>query len=320
MERCVLGIDGGGTKSICVLADSNGKVIGHGSGGTTNPNLVSAPEIKETLQKAILEAVPDHPELQIEAVCAGIAGVGASEQKQIEVSNVIWQILSTPPLYQTLSKRFNPSLNIEVVSDAVIALVAGAGMRHGIVAISGTGAVVYGETVKGQKIKVGGWGHLLDEGSGYEIGRIALKEVLEAYDVSGKTTLLAQKILNAWNLSSVQDVVNYIYQKTTKPTDIANLAKIVNSAASAGDESAKDILRKAAKDLYFNISAAAKQIDFGKEGVALVLSGGILTNIERVREIIIEKVRTELPEITSVQVCREPVKGAVILALKNSTL
>ena len=30
-------------------------------------------------------------------------------------------------------------------------------------------------------------------GSGYEIGRIALKEVLEADDVSGKTTLLAQK-------------------------------------------------------------------------------------------------------------------------------
>ena len=67
MERCVLGIDGGGTKTVCVLADSDGKVIGHGSGGTTNPNLVSAPEIKETLQKAILEAVPDHPELQIEA-------------------------------------------------------------------------------------------------------------------------------------------------------------------------------------------------------------------------------------------------------------
>ena len=190
MERCVLGIDGGGTKTVCVLADSDGKVIGHGSGGTTNPNLVSTPEINETLQKAILEAIQNLSELQIEAVCAGIAGVGASEEKQIEVSNVIRQILSTPPFCNVLSERFNQSLNIEVVSDAVIALVAGAGMRHGIVAISGTGAVVYGETVKGQKIKVGGWGHLLDEGSGYEIGRIAQKEVLEAYDVSGKTTLL----------------------------------------------------------------------------------------------------------------------------------
>ena len=89
MERCVLGIDGGGAKTVCVLATLDGKVAGRGSGGPTNPNLVSASEIKETLQKAILEAVPDHPELQIEAVCAGIAGVGASEQKQIEVSNVI---------------------------------------------------------------------------------------------------------------------------------------------------------------------------------------------------------------------------------------
>ena len=318
MERCVLGIDGGGAKTVCVLATLDGKVAGRGSGGPTNPNLVSASEIKETLQKAIQEAIHDHPELRIEAVCAGIAGVGASEEKQREVSNVIWQILSTPPLCQTLSKRFNPSKNIEVVSDVVIALVAGAGERHGIVAISGTGSVVYGETVKGQKMKVGGWGYLLDEGSGYEVGKMALKEILKAYDVSGKTTLLAQKVLNVWNLSSVRDIVNHIYQETTKPTDIANLAKIVNSAASAGEESAKEILRKAASDLYSNISAAAKQIDFGKEGAALVLSGGVLANIEIVREIITEKVRAELPEITSIQVCREPVNGAIILALRNS--
>ena len=318
MKRCVLCIDGGGTKTVCVLATLDGKVIGRGSGGTTNPNLVSALEINETLQKAIQEAIQNLPELQIEAVCGGIAGVGASEEKQVEVSNVIGQILSTPPFCHALSKRFNPSVNIEVVSDVVITLVAGVGKRHGIVAISGTGSVVYGETVKGQRIKVGGWGYLLDEGSGYAIGRKAIKEILRAYDANGKTTLLAQKVLNVWNLSSMQDVVDYIYQKTTKPTDIANLAKIVNSAASAGDESAKDILRKTAKDLYFNIAAAIKQIDFGKEGATLVLSGGVLTNIKIVSEIIIKKVRAELPAITAIQLCREPVKGAIILALRNS--
>ena len=318
MKRCVLCIDGGGTKTVCVLATLDGKVIGRGSGGTTNPNLVSALEINETLQKAIQEAIQNLPELQIEAVCGGIAGVGASEEKQVEVSNVIGQILSTPPFCHALSKRFNPSVNIEVVSDVVITLVAGVGKPHGIVAISGTGSVVYGETVKGQRIKVGGWGYLLDEGSGYAIGRKAIKEILRAYDANGKTTLLAQKVLNVWNLSSMQDVVDYIYQKTTKPTDIANLAKIVNSAASAGDESAKDILRKTAKDLYFNIAAAIKQIDFGKEGATLVLSGGVLTNIKIVSEIIIKKVRAELPAITAIQLCREPVKGAIILALRNS--
>jgi len=318
VKRCVLCIDGGGTKTVCVLATLDGKVIGRGSGGTTNPNLVSALEINETLQKAIQEAIQNLPELQIEAVCGGIAGVGASEEKRVEVSNVIGQILSTPPFCHALSKRFNPSVNIEVVSDVVITLVAGAGKRHGIVAISGTGSVVYGETVKGQRIKVGGWGYQLDEGSGYAIGRKAIKEILRAYDANGKTTLLAQKVLNVWNLSSMQDVVNYIYQKTTKPTDIANLAKIVNSAASAGDESAKDILRKTAKDLYFNIAAAIKQIDFGKEGATLVLSGGVLTNIKIVSEIIIKKVRAELPAITAIQLCREPVKGAIILALRNS--
>ncbi len=320
MERCVLGIDGGGTKTVCVLATLDGKVIGRGIEGTTNPNLVSLSEIRESLQKAIQEAIQNNPKIQIQAVCAGIAGVSVSEKKQAELRNVIWEILTALPFCSMLSERFNPSKNIEVVSDVVIALVAGAGERHGIIVISGTGSVVYGETVKGHKIKVGGWGYLLDEGSGYEIGRMALKEILKAYEVSGETTPLAQKVLNVWNLSSVRDVVNYVYQKTTKPTDIANLAKIVDAAARAGDEAAKNVLRKAASGLYSNISAAAKRIDFGKGGATVVLSGGVLTNVEIVREIIVEKIQAELPEITSIQLCREPVKGAVILALKNSTL
>ncbi len=317
MERCVLGIDGGGTKTACVLATAEGKAIGRSSGGTTNPNLVSALEIKESLQKAIQEAIHNHHDIQIEAVCAGIAGIITAKERLEEVKTAVWKILNTPPLCNALSKGFNPSLNIEIVSDVVIALVAGAGKRHGIVAISGTGSVVYGETLKGQKIKIGGWGYLLDDGSGYEIGRMALEEVLKAYDVFGKTTHLAQGVLNAWNLNSVQDIVNHIYQKTTKPADIANLAKVVNFAASTGDEPARDILRKAASNLYCNISAVTSQMDFGKEGATLVLSGGVLMNIEMVREIIIEKVRSELPTITLIQLCREPVNGAVILARKG---
>ncbi|HHT9138558.1 MAG TPA: BadF/BadG/BcrA/BcrD ATPase family protein [Candidatus Wunengus sp. YC60] len=318
MKGCVLGIDGGGTKTVCVLTDSGGKVIGRGIGGTANPNLATPREIKESLQKAMQEAIRENPEIQIEAVCAGIAGVGVSEEKKAEVGNILWQILSTPPFCHMLSKRFNPSSNIEIVSDVVIALVAGAGMRYGIVAISGTGSVVYGETMQGQKVKVGGWGYLLDEGSGYDIGRMALKESLRTYDVSGETTPLAQEVLNAWKLSSVQDIVNHIYQGATKPADIANLAKVVNDAASAGDDLAKNILRKAAQSLYSNISAAARRIDFGKEGAALVLCGGVLTNIEIVREIIVEKVQAELPAVKTIQLCREPVRGAVIIALKNS--
>ncbi|MEK6635001.1 MAG: BadF/BadG/BcrA/BcrD ATPase family protein [Planctomycetota bacterium] len=317
MQRCVLGIDGGGSKTICALAASDGKIIGRGSGGVTNPNLVSASEIRESLQKAIQEAIHNHPEIQIEAVCAGVAGVGASKKKQEEVNNVIWQLLNAPPFCNALNKRFDPSLNIEIVTDAVIALVAGAGKRHGIVAISGTGSVIYGETIKGQKIKVGGWGSLLDEGSGYDIGRMAIKESLRAYDVFGETTHLAKLVLKTWNLNSVQDIVNHIYQKTTKPADIANLAKVVNSAASTDDESARDILRKAANNLYCNISAVTGQMDFGKDGAILVLSGGVLMNIEMVREIIIEKVRAEFSAITSIQLCREPVNGAVILARKR---
>ncbi len=318
MKRGVLGIDGGGTKTVCVLADTDGKDISRGSGGTANPNMATTSEIKASLHKAIQEAIQDNPEIQIETVCAGVAGVGASEEKRAAVGKIIWQILGVPPFCHKLSNGFSSSSNIEVVSDVIITLVAGAGTRHGMVAISGTGAVVYGETRDGQKVKVGGWGYLLDAGSGYEIGRMALQEILRAYDVHEKITPLARLVLHEWNLHVPRDLINHVYQRTVRTADIANLAKVVNQAAGAGDDLARDILKKAANDLYSCISGAVMQIDFGKEGATLVLSGGVLTNIEIVRGIITEKALKELPAISSMHLCNEPVKGAVALALKKA--
>ena len=318
MRRCVLGIDGGGTKTVCALADTDGRIIGRGSGGTANLNMAATSEIKASLHKAIQEAIQDNPEIQIETVCAGIAGVGVSEEKRAAVGKIIWQILGVPPFCHKLSKGFMPSLHIEVVSDVIITLVAGARMRHGMVAISGTGAVVYGETLDGQKVKVGGWGYLLDAGSGYEIGRMALQEILRAYDVHKETTILARLVLHEWCLHAPRDLINHVYRQTARTADIANLAKVVNQAAGAGDDSARDILKKAANGLYSCISGAVMQIDFGKEGATLVLSGGVLANIEIVREIITERVLKELPAISSIHVCNEPVKGAVALALKKA--
>ena len=316
MKSCVLGIEGGGTKTICAVSTLDGEVIGMGQSGTTNPNRASETEVKAALQKAICEAIP-HKELSIEFVCAGMAGTGTDEN-QILINKLIRQILDLSRLSSLLSSSFNPSRNIYVCPDTVITLVAGTGMRHGIVAISGTGSIVYGETIHGQRVRVGGWANLLDEGSGYEIGRLALQAVMKSYDRSSNPTLLTQIVLDTCGLDSPDKLTYYIHRKDLSPSSIADLSKAVNRAAIEGDVAARNILEKTADELYDSVLVAAKRLDFKNNDATLVLSGGVLTNIEMVRERIASKVRANISAIKTIELCREPVKGAIQIALEKN--
>ncbi|MDR4508390.1 MAG: hypothetical protein MRJ65_09175 [Candidatus Brocadiaceae bacterium] len=159
---CVLGIEGGGTKTTCFLADENGNVLGRGMGGSSNPYFAGTEEIKAALQESMLGAIKSSPSpvFQIETLCAGVAGAG-TEEKKIEIRNLVWKVINDHGGAR-VSKNFTPERHIEIHSDAVIALVAGAHKRHGIVVISGTGSVIYGETEDGKTSRAGGWGNLFD--------------------------------------------------------------------------------------------------------------------------------------------------------------
>ena len=57
VDPCVLGIDGGGTHTVCVILDGAGREIGRGLGGPSNHQSVGA----EAAQKGLTEAVAAIP-------------------------------------------------------------------------------------------------------------------------------------------------------------------------------------------------------------------------------------------------------------------
>ena len=81
--------------------------------------------------------------------------------------------------------------DVLVVNDALVALEAGAPDEPGVVVIAGTGSIAYGRNERNQAARAGGWGYMLgDEGSGYWIGRAALRAVLREADRRGPATQL----------------------------------------------------------------------------------------------------------------------------------
>ena len=171
----VLGIDAGGTKTVCQLADEEGNVLAEARGGGANLQAVGELEVEKVLHQVMEEAIGDRPVVPA-VICLGIAGVDRPDDATI---------------VRAIMKRIGYKAKVIVVNDALVALEAGAPRQPGVVIISGTGSISYGRNAEGEAARSGGWGYVLgDEGSGYWIGRSALRAVLREADKRGPKTVL----------------------------------------------------------------------------------------------------------------------------------
>ena len=115
------------------------------------------------------------------AICLGIAGVDRPDDARV---------------VREIMKRIGYKAKVLVVNDALVALEAGAPDQPGVVVIAGTGSIAYGRNEQNQAARAGGWGYMLgDEGSGYWIGRAALRAVLREADRRGPATQLTGLLL-----------------------------------------------------------------------------------------------------------------------------
>ena len=161
----VLGIDAGGTKTVCQLADEEGNVLAEARGGGANLQAVGELEVEKVLHQVMEEAIGDRSVIP-SVICLGIAGVDRPDDATI---------------VRAIMKRIGYKAKVIVVNDALVALEAGAPRQPGVVVISGTGSISYGRNAQGEAARSGGWGYVLgDEGSGYWIGRSAIRAVLRA--------------------------------------------------------------------------------------------------------------------------------------------
>src|SRR5215831_6142828 len=226
----VLGIDAGGTKTVCQLADGEGNVLAEARRGGANLQASGELEVEKVLHGVMEEALADRDVIP-SAICLGIAGVDRPDDARV---------------VRGIMRRIGYKARTLVVNDALVALEAGAPAQPGVVIIAGTGSIAYGRNDRNQAARAGGWGYVLgDEGSGYWIGRAALRAVLREADRRGPATKLTELLLDYYGVPRAQDLIHQVYAATLRPSAIAALAQCVMTAFSGGDEVAIGILRGA---------------------------------------------------------------------------
>lgn len=296
----VLGIDAGGTKTVCLLADGQGRVLAEARGG--GANLQSAGELEvEKVLYGVMEAALARHGVRPDAICLGIAGV----DRPADADAV-----------RTIMKRIGLKSQTLVVNDALVALVAGAGDEAGVVLVAGTGSIAYGRTAAGQAARAGGWGYLLgDEGGGFWIGRAALSAVVRQFDGRGPGTELAGLVLAHLGLSNPTELIHAIYYRDVHRQAIAGLAGVVQRAADAGDAVAAQILAHAGAELASAAASVIGRLGMRGETFPTILAGGMFRGVPWLTRDVQARLSEVAPRSTVRVLEVEPAVGAVHLAL-----
>lgn len=303
MKGFCLGIDGGGSKTEGVLTDLSGRVLAVRRGGSSNPN-----DVGETQAVALLA------DLARELMACLPQGTGGDVRLFAGVSGALAR---RNAMTKALANALPEAARVTVHSDVINLLSAMSPTGEGICLISGTGSACFlrhGDTLD----RVGGWGYLLDSGgSGYDIGRMALEQVLKAYDGREKAT--THEALTQALIAHLGDhparIIPDIYQKGK--AYIASCAPAVFCLAGEGDNVAIRILDDNAAALAACLTAAAEK---APEGACLqVVLGGSLCTREpnwplRIKGFLPEAVSRRLV-MTTTDV--PPVLGALMEALAD---
>lgn len=297
-----IGIDGGGTKTKCVLCNDSLEVIHQTQSGPSNFLTIGTDKVADTIIELINVCCTSTniSVSNIQNITIGTTGAGReSDAKKLRDAVV------------AKAKSIGLDLNsFNVVSDARIALEGSFTGQPGSILIAGTGSIMFGKDKDGNIHRVGGFGRLIgDEGSGLTMGKKGLNLISKYYDERGKSTLLTSKVEKQFNISDQSDLIIKVYSDSFNIQDVAPL---VIESANEGDELCNEILDQETNELLLHIMAMKKKLN--EEKMKIVFIGGTITTNNSYSNMLREKIKMFLPDIVIHHSDYPPEIGAVIMA------
>jgi glucosamine kinase len=300
--KYLIGIDGGGTKTDCAIADLSGKIIQQSAGKPSNFLVIGVEEAIENIFALIEENLfaLEGDFADVKQIVIGAAGAGRDEDA----------LLLEKGFKDYADQEGIHFKRVKVLSDAHIALEGAFPSSAGCILIAGTGSILFGKDDDGTIQRVGGFGRLIgDEGSGYSIGRKALNAVSKASDGRGEETLISELLNAKMNSGFSGSIINKVYMEKL---DVASVAKIVIKAAEEGDPIAEDILDEEADELVLHIRSLINKIQTDKINVAF--SGSLIDNKNYYSDLLKRKIKSTLPNVKVIQAAFPPLGGAILFA------
>ncbi len=306
----LLAVDGGGTKTLAVLVNANGTILGEGKAGATNYHVVGAIRVKDALEKAILAAFKDagiDPSSVVKKAVFALAGIDTVNDEK-EVSRVVKETVNGLPIKIE---------RLQVENDCLAALLGSTQNNAGVLLIAGTGSIVFAHDGNNRIVRSGGWGHRFgDEGSGYWIGKQAIESVLKMQDGRGEDTLLAELVLEKFDFTKIEELYNWAYSDAYSVDDVGALATTVDVAFRMGDPVSQRILERAVEELLLLVYTVIENAGIHQNEFDLILQGGVFQHNHYIKNQVRNRVQLSFPKANMITTTEEPIQSIIKRGLK----
>jgi N-acetylglucosamine kinase-like BadF-type ATPase len=301
----VLGVDGGNTKTIALVAGLDGTIRGSGRAGRADIYAAASPEAAvaavETAVAAALAAAGAARDALV-AECFSLAGADWPEDFDY------WRA--------ALAQREHLASAV-VVNDAIGALYAGVPAGPGVVVACGTGVATGARGADGRLWHSSWW--QLAQG-GHDLGQQAVRAVLQAELGILPATNLRARVLEFFHADTVEQV---LHRMTARERDdhapVEQLARALLDEALAGDAVAREIVARQGLALGDYALAAARRVGIAARPFTLALTGGVLRHPSPLlADAIVSRVRAGAPQVRVTGSPFESAVGALLLALETA--
>lgn len=280
-RRAVVGVDGGGTKTLATILDRDFRVLGEGLAGASNPLRVGIASAAAAVREAVDRACEAAQLRRTDLIAAEIGLAGARRRE--------------------LNARMREALlalgigQVVVVGDADIALYGVSEGDPGVILIAGTGSICCGINARRKTFCAGGWGPIAgDEGAGAWIARRSLRAIAHAVDGRGPTTTVTASACTYFHVSDPNDLSTAIYAPTMTNERLAGFGKSVIDAAKARDRVAREILCEGGRELGAMAVAVIRNLKLERERFQIGYVGGIF---EGAGELMLRSLREEVSRV-----------------------
>ncbi len=309
-EAFFLGVDGGGTKTLAIVADGAGELRGRGLAGSSNYHdcgrAGAEGQIRRALDLACAQAgiLPE----DLAGACFGLSG--ADRPKDFA-------------FIRTWLAPLLPGLDFRLENDTLLALRAGSPEGVGVAVVAGTGSNVVGRNAAGQTLQVGGLGPICgDRGGAPQLGAEAVVAAFLGRDGRGPSTVLAQRIEAQLGLEALADIVELEASDELKSKlDLGPLAPLVFEAAAGGDELSQSCIAESVELLAAIIVNLILAVN-----PEIVVVGGDIYNMPGADELFLKPLKSRMAEVLPLEPPRigfsdlgadACVRGAALFAVES---
>lgn len=257
------GIDGGGSKTHCVIGDEKGNILAQGAALGSNYQTVGEEAARFAISSALEQAMKEVGISGAELSYAVFGLAGADTDRDYKILNA-------------MCKGICGHDSFKVVNDTWIGLRAGTPENWGIVTVCGTGGSCSGRNRQGREVTLRNLTYEAgNRGGGTEIAQEAFHFAFRSEEKTGRKTQLEYEIPQLLKRSSMEDLVEMIYNPEPNPQIIAQLPALVCKLANEGDIVCQDILVEIGHALGEIAGGVIKRLEMENEVFPVALVGGV---------------------------------------------